>query len=179
MLSKSNPHSRIGWRISCFEFPDRLVIKIRTPANTYLVAILPIILLGWGYVTFGMLMADFNISVACFSICGMLFPLYAFLWGIAGKEIITISTDKIMIKQDVFGMGFRQTYQFSRITNMRSSITNPTLFTLEKNMQEWGIAGGSVAFDCNGRLIRFGLQLQKKDADELVVRIKQYISIPD
>ena len=179
MLPKSNSQSHIGWRITCFKYPDHLAIKIRTPANNYLVAILPIILIGWGYVTFGMLVLDFNLNIACFSICGMLFPLCAFLWGIAGREIVTITSDKLVVKQDVFGLGFRQTYLFSQIRNLRSSVTNPAMFSLEYNLQESGIAGGTVAFDYSGKLIRFGLQLQKKDADELVARIKQYISIPE
>lgn len=179
MIPESKSYIHIGKRITCFEFPDRLVVKINVPVNTYMVAGLPIFLLGWGYISFGFLMAGFNLNFVCVSIIVFLLLLYAFLWGIAGREIVTITADKIMVKQDLFGLGFRQTYLLSQIRNLRSSVTNPAMFSLEYNLQEWGIAGGTLAFDYSGKLIRFGLQLEKKAADELVARIKQYISIPE
>ena len=106
----------------------------------------------------------------------VLFPLYVLLWNLVGKEIITIDRDKIIVKQTIFGRGFRQTYQLSQVSNLRRYLTDPALFTLERNLQDWGFAGESIAFDYSGKVCRFGLLLPKEDADVLVAKINQYLA---
>jgi hypothetical protein len=105
-----------------------------------------------------------------------LFPLYVLLWNLVGREIITVDNSEIVIRKTVLGIGIPQTYQLSLVHNLRVSLANPTLFTWEHNMQEWGLAGGSVAFDYQGKVYRFGILLRKQHADILVTKIIQYLS---
>ena len=53
------------------------------------------------------------------------------------------------------------------------------MFTLETNMQGWGFAGGSIAFDYEGNICRFGLLLPKEDADLVILKINHYLSTFD
>jgi len=177
MSLESISQSRIGWRIICLESSKDLTIKIFTPKRIDFLTFILIFLGGWGFIFFGQLQFGFNPNFSCIGIVIVLFPLYAMLWNIVGKEIITINKEKIVIRQTIFGSGFSQTYQLSQVSNIRRSLTEPALFTLENNMQYWGFAGGSVAFDYKGRICRFGLLLSKENADVLVAQINRYLNL--
>ncbi len=168
--------SRIGWRVTCLESSDSLAIIILTPKRMDFLTLLLIGLGGWGFIFFGQMQFGFNPGFTFVCILIVLFPLYALLWNIVGKEIVTINSHNLTIQQAIFEMGFRQTYQISQVSNFRRSLTNPALFTLERNLQDWGLAGGSIAFDYSGRVCRFGLLLSKEDADVLVTKINQYLA---
>jgi hypothetical protein len=42
-------------------------------------------------------------------------------------------------------------------------------------MAQWGLSGGTVAFDYRGKTHRFGIQLQETDAATVVETLKQYL----
>ena len=175
MSLDSISRSRIGWRVTCLESSENLTINILTPKGPSLAFSL-LFLGGWGFIFFGQLQFGFDPNFACVGILIVLFPLYVLLWSLVGKEIITISRNEIIVRQTIFGIGFRQTYQLSQVSNLRRYLTDPALFTLERNLQDWGFAGGSIAFDYSGKVCRFGLLLPKEDADVLVAKINQYLA---
>lgn len=177
MSFDSISQSRIGWRVTCLESPENLTINILTPKGLPSLAFSLLFLGGWGFIFFGQLQFGVDPNFACVGVVIALFPLYVLLWSLMGKEIITINREKIVVRQTIFGIGFRQTYQLLQVNNLRRSLTDPALFTLERNLQDWGFAGGSVAFDYTGRVCRFGLLLTKEDADTLVAKISQYLAI--
>jgi len=177
MSSRSVSLSNIGWRVTFLESSEGLLIKILTPKRLTTITTLLVILVGCGFVIIASSKSTVNLNLICLGIGIILFPLCALLWNIVGKELVTISKNKIVVKQAVFGIGFKQTYQLSLVSNLRASLTNPAMFTLENNLHEWGFAGGSVAFDYNGRICRFGLLISKEDADALVTKINQYLLI--
>ncbi len=152
------------------------MIRIFTPKRLDLLTFILIFLGGWGFIFFGQLQFGFDPNFSCVGVAIVLFPLWVLLWNIVGKEVITINKEKIVVRQTIFGAGFRQTYQLSQVSDLRRSLTDPALFTLENNMQGWGFAGGSIAFDYKGRVCRFGLLLSKEHADVLVAKINQYFA---
>ena len=154
MSLESISQSRIGWRVSCLGSSENLL----------------------GFIFFGQLQFGFDPGFTFVCMLMVLFPLYTLLWNIVGKEIITINRYNITIKRAIFGIGLSQTYQLSQVHNLRRSLTTPRLFTMEHNLQQWGFAGGSIAFDYKRNTYRFGLLLSEKDADVLVMRISQYMA---
>ena len=176
MSTESISMSRVGWRVKCLESPEVLLIKILTPKQLTTLVILLALLTIWGFIFFSQ--SSFNLNLLCAVILIFLFPLYVFLWNLVGKEIIEINNEKIVVRQTIFGVGLRQTYQLALVSNFRVSLANPALFTLENNLQEWGFAGGSIAFDYQGRICRFGLLLWKEEAGALVTKINQYLASP-
>ena len=178
MSSESISTSRISWRVTCLESSEHLLIKILTPKQITTLTILLALLTVWWFFFFGQGEFGFSLNLLCAAIVTVLFPLYTFLWNLVGKEIIEINKDKLVVRQSIFGVGFRQTYQLSLISNLRASLANPAMFTLENNLQEWGFAGGSVAFDYKGSICRFGLLLWKQEAELLVTKINQYLARP-
>ena len=156
------------------------MIKIHTPKRILFFAVLFVIFGGWIFIFSGVfpgqLKVSFDLNFLCVGVAIIFFPLYAILWNLVGKEIIIINKEKIVVKQVIFGVGFRQTYQLSLVSNLRASLTDPAMFTLEQSMQRWGFAGGSVAFDYKERICRFGLLLSKDNADVLVAKINQYLA---
>ncbi|HCK66996.1 MAG TPA: hypothetical protein DHW49_12090 [Anaerolineae bacterium] len=179
MTSDAISKSRISWRVTCFESSENLAIHIFTPKRIDFFTVLLIILGGWIFIFSGgasvQLKGSFDPSFLCVGIAIIFFPLYAILWNLVGKEVIIINKEKIVVKQVVFGIGFKQTYQLSLVSNLRGSLIDPAPFTLEKNMHDWGFAGGSVAFNYKGRDCRFGLLLSKENADVLAAKINQYL----
>jgi len=176
MSFNSISRSRIGWRVTCLESSENLTIDILTPKGSPSLAFSFLFLGGLGFIFFGQLQFGFDPNFTCVAVVMVLLPLYVLLWNLIGKEIVTIHRDKIIVRQTVFGIGFRQTYQLSQVSNLRGSLTDPALFTLERNLQDWGFAGGSIAFDYSGRVCRFGLLLSKEDADILAAKINQYLA---
>lgn len=177
MSPESILQSDIGRRTTCNESSVSLMIQIVTPKRYEFLAVLLVIFVGWK-----LLFSNTEIMISNFDptlfICGIgvfLFPIYALLWNLIGKEIITVTKNDLVIKQDVLGMGFQQTYRLPQVRNLRGALADPAPFTLEKNMQDWGFAGGSVAFDYNGKTCRFGLLLPMEDADRLAERINKFL----
>jgi hypothetical protein len=168
--------SRIGRRIICLESSESLMIEISAPKRIDFLTILLTLFGLWGFILYTQLRIGIDFGFAVCWVGIILFPLLAWMWGAIGREIITINNSKIMIKQTIFGVGFRQTYQLAQVNNLRRSLTDPDMFTFEKNMQGWGFAGGSIAFDYQGRVCRFGLILSKEDADVLATKINQYLA---
>lgn len=180
MHPKPNSQARIGWRITWDESPESLIIQISIPERYDMLVIVAIMLFGFWYLFKAFLFVRIELNLIVFLVIFSILPVYALLWSFFGFEIVTITTDEIKIKQSLFGMGMTQIYKLSLIKNLRTSLHDPAPFTLERNMQDWGFAGGNIAFDYyGGRLCRFGIHLPEKDAYELVAKIKQYISVPE
>ncbi len=175
MLSESISQLCIGRRITCLESSESLMIKISMLKRIDFITLLLTLFGLWGFILYSQLRIGIDLGFAYCWGGVILLPLYALLWNVIGKEIITITSNKIMIKQTILGVGFRQTYQLSQVNNLRGSLPKPAKFTFERNLQSWGLASGSVAFDYKGNICRFGLLLSKEDADVLVAKINQYL----
>lgn len=176
MLIESVSQSRIGWRVTCLESSENLTTNILAPKQPELLTRILIFLGGWGFIFLGQMQFGFDLGFSCMGAAIALLPVYALCWNVLGKEIIDINRNEIVVRQTIFGVGLRQTYQLSQVRNLRRSLTEPALFTWERSMQFWGFTGGSIAFDYQGRVCRFGLLLSKEDADVLVTKITQYLT---
>lgn len=103
--------------------------------------------------------------------------LLAFLWGAFGYEIISIYQGKLKIKRSIFGYGPGKEFDVSRISNLRASGFFGPMTSWKFGMAFWGLWGGTVAFEYNGKTRRFGISLSEDDANKLVSSLKERLSI--
>ena len=141
----------------------------------------PIWLAGWtvgGFFAIIRILSNLNLFDAFFLIFWLLaeiFVLYAWLWNVCGKEIIKSVGNRIIIKNDIFGFGFANQYQISKISKLRASGFYG--FADKFNFSRWNISGGTITFDYEGKSIRFGLLLDEEEAKEAVRILKKKLNI--
>jgi hypothetical protein len=87
-------------------------------------------------------------------------------------EKIKLRDGKLLYKKDVSGKGKIKEYEFGSIKDLRVVEQNENSFFESLNNSYWVIAGEKLAFDHNGKEIKFGIQLDEKDAKELLKVIK-------
>jgi hypothetical protein len=111
----------------------------------------------------------------CFWAYAECFTVYAFLWNAWGKEIILIQKGNLEIFRSIFGYGKKKIYRLGEISNLRAAGFFVSMFSKEYGMAQWGLAGGTIAFDFKNKAYRFGIGLEEQDAIELVENMKKYL----
>ncbi len=162
-------------------------IRIASPKNIFLLIFLPIWLSGWtvgGVVAIKQVISGgakeellFMLIWLCFWLVGELLVLYVFLWGAFGREIISIQRGILKIKRSIFGYGPSKDYQTTKVSNLRASGLFPSMMSWSFNMSYWGVSGGTIAFDYDGKAQRFGIHVSEDDANQLVSHLKDRLSL--
>ncbi|MEO6901904.1 MAG: hypothetical protein ABI315_01970 [Bacteroidia bacterium] len=101
--------------------------------------------------------------------------IIAFLWRKFGIEKIKLRSDSFLYKRSIAGKGEIKNFQFDFIKDFRIITLNENSFIENINNSYWVIAGERLAFDYNGKEIKFGIQLPEKDADQLFKLIRKLI----
>lgn len=99
--------------------------------------------------------------------------VYAWLWQVMGKEIVTVRDGRLTLRRDVGGVGLDKVYDLERVHELR---VEPAVFDpmdLSMSLQLWGIGGGAIAFDYGGVTRRFGIGLDEAEANQAVAAIKK------
>jgi hypothetical protein len=98
---------------------------------------------------------------------------YIWLWMLVGKERILMGTSMLQMKRDVLGVGRTQTYEFYKIRNLRvaSEPTGPR--DAGAALRLAGLVGGLIAFEHEGKTVRFGAGIDETEARRIVDRMKQ------
>ncbi len=163
-------------------------MHIKAPKNWYMLLFLPVWLAGWtlGGITIfvsavrGTAFATGTAPVAvwswlCMWLLGELFVLYTLAWMLRGQEVISVSEGKLTIKRDIFGWGPTKTLDIRELHNLRASGYFGSLFSWNYSLAYWGLTGGTVAVDWQGKPQRFGIQLSEGEANLLVQDLKPYL----
>src|SRR5208282_1174585 len=100
---------------------------------------------------------------------------YLVLWHIVGKEIVTIANGQLTIKREILGFGRSHIYPVTKIRNLRASGIFGSPCTLAGMMNAWGLRGGVVAFDCDGKTHRFGAHLEEDEARQVVENLQSHL----
>jgi len=101
---------------------------------------------------------------------GELWAIFALLRAMGGREIITINTERLTRRLEVFRFGVTKTYLVSEIRNLRF---------------QPGTGGGRsrlrsrIAFDYGAKTVRFAWDIDGLEAAELLPRMRQRCAIPD
>jgi hypothetical protein len=99
----------------------------------------------------------------------------AVMWRSFGVEKIKLRDGKFLYKKDVSGKGKINTYNFDFIKDLRIIEQKDNSFFENLNNSYWVIAGEKIAFDYEGKEVKFALQLDEVDTKALFKVIKTQI----
>jgi hypothetical protein len=116
---------------------------------------------------------------------GGAFALAACAWMLAGHERVRLRADALALRREVLGVGPIKAYALDRISNLRAQEL-PTAVSLKvvpagtRPAQEQvaalralvGIRGPGIAFDYEGRPVRFGFALDALEARQVVAQLQ-------
>jgi hypothetical protein len=108
-------------------------------------------------------------------LAGELFAIYLFLWTAFGKELISVQSGTMAVRHDIFGYGRERRYQISKLENLRASGHFGSAMSWSYSMAYYGISGGSIAFEYEGKTRRLGIGLKEGDANKLVAYMKDFV----
>lgn len=110
---------------------------------------------------------------------GGVFAIYAWLWQVMGKEIITVHGQTFTTRRDIGGFGFDKEYDLLQMRDLRVGQVGFNPLEFSSSLQLWGVGGGVIAFDYGARTYRFGAGLDEAEAKQAVTAIKQRYRIQD
>ena len=116
--------------------------------------------------------------LAVWTIGGMV-AIYAWLWQMMGKEIVTVHGQTCTTRRDIGGFGFNKEYDLGQISNLRTEPVGFSPLSVSSALQLWGIGGGVIAFDYGARTYRLGAGLDDTEANQAVTAIKKRYRIPE
>lgn len=105
--------------------------------------------------------------------------IYAWLWQVFGKEIVTVRGQMFKTRRDIGGFGFEKEYDLLQMRNLRVEPVGFNPLDFSSSLQLWGIGGGVIAFDHGPRTYRFGAGLDEVEAKQAVTAIKERYRIQE
>lgn len=168
--------------------PSALEIRIRPRRNGFLLFFLGFWLAGWavgeaaalsallqpgGTAAPWLLAAGLSLWTAAGG-----FALYAWLWQLAGREVVTVGASSLVLRRALLGPGRPRRYDLAKLENLRVAPPAREAWRFPASLAFWGLAGGAVAFDRGGRTHRFGLGLDEAEAADLVRRLRERLPPP-
>jgi hypothetical protein len=100
----------------------------------------------------------------------------ALMWRRNGKEKLWIKEGIVHYQREVNGRGKVHTYQSDCVQNIQIEESKPWSWLESMNNSFWVIAGERLQFSHLGKMVRFGIQLENKDAKQLMNLLKSRIN---
>jgi hypothetical protein len=110
---------------------------------------------------------------------GGVFAIYAWLWQMMGKEILTVQGQTFTTRRNIGEFGFDKEYDLVQMREVRVGDLGVNPFDFSSSLQLWGIGGGVIVFDYGARTHRFGVGLDEAEAKQIVTAIKQRYRISE
>jgi hypothetical protein len=92
----------------------------------------------------------------------------AFMWKRYGREVIKIREGKVFVKKDILKRGKVHAYDIGFVKNLRKREVNLAGIGTALASADWLSLREALAFDHNGKEVRFGYELSDADAQELL-----------
>ena len=110
---------------------------------------------------------------------GGVFAAYLWLWMLVGKERVLMGTSALRLKRDVLGLGPTRTYELFRVYDLRVATrpVGPRDTAVTPRLAR--LVGGLIAFEYEGKTIRFGASLDEAEAQMIVERMRQRYAFPE
>lgn len=105
--------------------------------------------------------------------------IVAWLWTVAGREIVTATDGTLTIKRSVLGRGPTREHEMAHVCAMRVAAEPFNPWDTQGLLRFWGMGGGPIAFDYGARTSRFGTALDEAEARQIVARLTARFHIPD
>jgi hypothetical protein len=177
-------------RITITDISGKLRIVIPCSRSWFIIGFLGFWICGWAVAEF-MVSSQFlqgdappegeSFILAWFVVwtIGGLLAIYAWLWQVMGKEIVTVHGQTLTTRRDVGGFGFDKQYDLLQMRNLRTAQVGFNPLDISSSLQLWGIGGGVIAFDYESRIVRFGAGLGEAEAKQVVTAIQQRFRTPE
>lgn len=110
---------------------------------------------------------------------GGVVAVYAWLWQLIGKEIVTVHGQTFTRRRDIGGFGFDKEYSLVRMRDLRMRLVASSPLEFSSSFQLWGVGGGAIAFDYGEKTFRFGAGLDEAEAKQVVAAIQQRYRIQE
>lgn len=110
---------------------------------------------------------------------GGVFAIYAWLWQVLGKEIVTVHGQTFRVRRDIGRFGFDKEYDLLQMRNLCVEEVRFNPLDFSSSLQLWGIGGGVIVFDYGAKTYRFGAGLDEVEAKQTVTAIKKRYYIQD
>ena len=175
----------IGKKISIVKKEDELSIVISAstkPSESYLILFW---LTCWTFCGAYILYSISQIPSRDSKIFGLVFAafwiffevrtFYSYLWKRYGREVIKIREGKFFIKKDIRKRGKIHAYEVEFIKDLRTKVEDKQSFVNVLSATDWLQQRETLAFDCAGKEIRFGYQLNEQDAQQLLKLIRYHL----
>jgi hypothetical protein len=101
------------------------------------------------------------------------FAAYIWLWMLVGKERILMGASTLHVKRDVLGLGRTRAYELYKIRNLRLAPQLAGWRDTGATVRLAGLAGGLVAFEYEGKTVRFGAAIDDAEGRMILDRMKQ------
>ena len=105
--------------------------------------------------------------------------IYAWLWQVMGKEMLTVHGETFKTRRAIGGFGFDKKYDLVEMRDLRMGHIGVNPLDFSSSLQLWGVGGGVILFDYGARTYRFGAGLDEGEAKQVVTAIKQRYRIPE
>ena len=180
-------------RFTVEEKSDGLTINIPSKKRWFLVVVLSFWLCGWALgeafvacILVGGLLEwqpaehvnGFTTGILLFLLAWMgmwtaagVFAIYAWLWNIAGRQIVTVGVDGIRIENAVPMWRRGKEYRLADVRSLRVAPEQLTMWSFMEGMRFWGIGGGPLAFNYGAKTVRFGAGLEEAEAEMILAAI--------
>lgn len=110
---------------------------------------------------------------------GGVFAIYAWLWQVMGKEMVTVHGQTFITRRDIGGFGFDKEYDLLQMRDLRVGQVGFNPLEFSSSLQLWGVGGGVIAFEYGEKTYRFGAGLDEAEAKQAVTAIKKCYCIQD
>jgi len=106
------------------------------------------------------------------SLAGLM-VLTTVIWQVAGREIITVSRQRLSRRIEAFGFGRTRSYAMQDVRDLRATPYINHRFAQQRVPFPWigGTTIGSIAFDYGARTIRFAPGMDEAEAKMLVAEL--------
>lgn len=105
--------------------------------------------------------------------------IYAWLWQLLGKEMVTVRGQTFTTRRDIAGFGFDKEYDFRQMRDLRVASVGFSPVDFSSSLQLWGVGGGVIAFEYGARTCRFGAGLDEEEAKQILTAVKQRCHIQE
>ncbi len=98
-----------------------------------------------------------------------------FMWKRFGKEKLWVKSGTVFYQQEINGRGKIKEYDINLISDIAVLEVEKGNFSDTFNQSFWVKGGERIEFVCQGKHIKFGMQLNDEDANKTAAELKKFL----
>jgi hypothetical protein len=99
------------------------------------------------------------------------------LWKLSGKEKLWIQKGQVFYQRELNGRGKVKKFDVELMKRFELIEEKPDSFSTVMNRSFWVRGAERVSFECQGKTIRLGLQLNDKEAGAIVKEANSFVAV--